>query len=50
METERPPLPPSLPSKSHSRDPKRVSLGYTLESQWRNRALSFAAAKRSQPF
>jgi len=49
METERPPLPPFTTVEAavqkvrlaedawNSRDPKRVSLGYTLESQWRNR-------------
>ena len=50
METERPPLPPFTTVDAavqkvrlaedawNSRDPERVSLGYTLESQWRNRA------------
>jgi hypothetical protein len=49
METERPPLPPfTTESATHkvrlaedgwnSRDPGRVSLAYTPDSQWRNRA------------
>src|SRR5712671_4226875 len=50
METERPPLPPFTTVEAaaqkvrlaedawNSRDPERVSLAYTLESQWRNRA------------
>ena len=50
METERPPLPPFTTFEAavqkvrlaeearNSRDPERVSVGYTLESQWRNRA------------
>ena len=50
METECPPLPPFTTVEAavqkvrlaedawNSRDPERVSLGYTLESQWRNRA------------
>jgi uncharacterized protein len=50
METERPPLPPFTTVEAaaqkvrlaedawNSRDPERVSLGYTLDSHWRNRA------------
>jgi uncharacterized protein len=50
MEAERPPLPPftNVESAAHkvrlaedawnSRDPERVSLGYTVDSYWRNRA------------
>ena len=50
METERPPLPPFSTIESaaqkvrlaedawNSRDPVRVSLGYTPESYWRNRS------------
>ena len=50
METERPPLPPFTTIESaaqkvrlaedawNSRDPVRVSLGYTPESYWRNRS------------
>ena len=49
METERPPLPPFTTVEAavqkvrlaedawNSRDPERVSLGYTSDSQWRNR-------------
>jgi nuclear transport factor 2 (NTF2) superfamily protein len=49
METERPPLPPFITVDAavqkvrlaedawNSRDPERVSLAYTLDSQWRNR-------------
>ena len=49
METERPPLPPFTTVEAaaqkvrlaedawNSRDPERVSLGHTLDSQWRNR-------------
>jgi len=49
METERPPVPPLTTVDAvvekvrlaedawNSRDPERVSLSYTLESQWRNR-------------
>jgi uncharacterized protein len=50
MEPERPPLPPFLTAEAaaqkvrmaedawSSRDPERVSLAYTLDSEWRNRA------------
>lgn len=49
METERPPLPPFTMESAtekvrlaedgwNSRDPVRVSLAYTPDSQWRNRA------------
>jgi len=50
MEEERPPLPPFTTAEAaaqkvrgaedgwNSRDPQRVSLAYTLDSQWRNRA------------
>jgi len=50
MKTERPPLPPFTTVEAaaqkvrlaedtwNSRDPERVSLAYTLETQWRNRA------------
>jgi len=50
MEEERPPLPPYTTAESaaqkvrgaedgwNSRDPQRVSLAYTVDSQWRNRA------------
>ena len=50
MEAERPPLPPFTTTESavlkvrlaedawNSRDPVRVSLGYTPDSRWRNRA------------
>jgi nuclear transport factor 2 (NTF2) superfamily protein len=49
MEAERPPLPPFTTAESamkkvrlaedawNTRDPERVSLAYTLDSQWRNR-------------
>ena len=50
MQTERPPLPPYSDAEAaalkvrlaedawNSRDPARVSLAYTVDSQWRNRA------------
>ena len=50
MESERPPLPPFTTVEAaaqkvrlaedawNSRDPERVALGYTPDSQWRNRA------------
>ena len=50
MEVERPPLPPFTTVEAatrkvrlaedawNSRDPERVSLGYTVDSHWRNRA------------
>jgi uncharacterized protein len=49
MENERPPLPPFTADTAaqkarmaenawNSRDPERVSLAYTVDSQWRNRA------------
>src|ERR1700741_2185127 len=50
METERPPLPPYTSVEAaaqkvrlaedawNSRDPERVSLGYSVDSEWRNRA------------
>ncbi|HTW27904.1 MAG TPA: nuclear transport factor 2 family protein [Acetobacteraceae bacterium] len=50
MEAERPPLPPFTTAEAaaakvrlaedawNSRDPERVSLAYTPDSQWRNRA------------
>ncbi len=49
IEAERPPLPPFTPESAvekvrlaedgwNSRDPTRVALAYTADSQWRNRA------------
>jgi len=59
MEAERPPAPPFTTTESavlkvrlaedawNSRDPVRVSLGYTPDSRWRNRA-EFVEGRRSR--
>jgi len=62
MEIERPPLPPFTTVEAamqkvrlaedawNSRDPERVSLGYTLDSEWRNRAEFIQGREQIQAF
>jgi nuclear transport factor 2 (NTF2) superfamily protein len=62
MEAERPPLPPFITVESamqkvrlaedawNTRDPERVSLGYTLDSEWRNRAEFIRGREQIQTF
>ena len=62
MEAERPPLPPFTTAEAatqkvrlaedawNSRDPERVSLGYTLDSEWRNRAEFIQGREQIQAF
>jgi uncharacterized protein len=62
MEAERPPLPPFTTVEAatqkvrlaedawNSRDPERVSLGYTLDSEWRNRAEFIQGREQIQAF
>ncbi|HTV54966.1 MAG TPA: nuclear transport factor 2 family protein [Terriglobia bacterium] len=62
MESERPPLPPFTTVEAatqkvrlaedawNSRDPERVSLGYTLDSEWRNRAEFIQGREQIQAF
>jgi len=62
MEAERPPLPPFTTVEAamqkvrlaedawNSRDPERVSLGYTLDSEWRNRAEFIRGRDQIQAF
>jgi uncharacterized protein len=62
MEAERPPLPPFTTVEAatqkvrlaedawNSRDPERVSLGYTIDSLWRNRAEFIQGREQIQAF
>jgi uncharacterized protein len=62
MEAERPPLPPFTTVEAatqkvrlaedawNSRDPERVSLGYTRDSLWRNRAEFIQGREQIQAF
>ena len=62
MEAERPPLPPFVTDETakqkvrmaedawNSRDPARVALAYTPDSQWRNRAEFLAGREAIEAF
>ena len=61
MDNIRPPLPPFTPETArqkvrlaedawNSRNPERVSLAYTADSQWRNRSDFFAGREAIQAF
>jgi uncharacterized protein len=60
MNAQRPPLPPFTPETAiekvrlaedewNSRDPEKVALAYTIDSNWRNRAEFLRAGRRSSP-
>jgi uncharacterized protein len=62
MEAERPPLPPFTTTEAaarkvrlaedawNTRDPEKVSLAYTVDSQWRNRAEFFQGRDQIREF
>jgi uncharacterized protein len=62
MEAERPPLPPFDTAEAaaqkvrlaedawNTRDPKRVALAYTLDSEWRNRSAFMHGREQIQAF